>query len=504
MKKHTLALVLVALAAQGCSDDSAGANNAGGGGFGTLTPEGPRVSGARLGMVSAGGSMGVGYDLDGDGDPEEIDIDGDGISDGEDIDGDGTITVWDNLRQGDVPSDPRAELPSVDPDLFRRLDPNVPVANAGPDGQVNEPGAVMNALPTDLLRSRSQGGQGSCAAFTVAAAATLVRRNYESMSNPMVNTDAFWASPSWLYARMVRDRMGMCNQGTTLGDGLNNLVTTGAASWAEQPYRSGDMPTLCESIDDTTAMAPHRFRIGGHTNIRGTGMAFRARVRESLAAGVPVVFGVNLPEGFMEFRATTQNVNVREPFRGTGMCQGSNHCGGHAMLIVGYDDSKSAYRVLNSWGTDWGDGGYLWWDYAALEGLQNLHASVILPMPAAPTALGAPDAMGLTLTMPMGSQPVVTQQVINAGESPTWTMIVRGVFNEPVTVTRLRAEIDGSGFNFDVNTALSYGDLTFLLPGDGAPAMGTAVTLTVTAKLRNGTMVDRNLMVMAPAPTMTP
>lgn len=32
--------------------------------------------------------------------------------------------------------------------------------------------------------------------------------------------------------------------------------------------------------------------------------------------------------------------------------------GGHAILFVGYDDSKSLFKFKNSWGTSWGDNGY--------------------------------------------------------------------------------------------------------------------------------------------------
>lgn len=32
--------------------------------------------------------------------------------------------------------------------------------------------------------------------------------------------------------------------------------------------------------------------------------------------------------------------------------------GGHAVLFVGYDDSKSMFKFKNSWGTSWGDNGY--------------------------------------------------------------------------------------------------------------------------------------------------
>ena len=33
------------------------------------------------------------------------------------------------------------------------------------------------------------------------------------------------------------------------------------------------------------------------------------------------------------------------------------------MVIIGYDDSKGSFRVLNSWSTGWADHGEAWIDY---------------------------------------------------------------------------------------------------------------------------------------------
>jgi cathepsin K len=35
----------------------------------------------------------------------------------------------------------------------------------------------------------------------------------------------------------------------------------------------------------------------------------------------------------------------------------------HAIVLVGWDDSKHAWLLKNSWGTDWGEDGYMWIDY---------------------------------------------------------------------------------------------------------------------------------------------
>lgn len=37
----------------------------------------------------------------------------------------------------------------------------------------------------------------------------------------------------------------------------------------------------------------------------------------------------------------------------------------HAVTIVGWDDSKQAYLVKNSWGPNWGDKGYIWVEYGS-------------------------------------------------------------------------------------------------------------------------------------------
>lgn len=40
--------------------------------------------------------------------------------------------------------------------------------------------------------------------------------------------------------------------------------------------------------------------------------------------------------------------------------------GGHAFLVVGYDDDKNALKVVNSWGGAWGQDGFGWMDYSYL------------------------------------------------------------------------------------------------------------------------------------------
>lgn len=87
-------------------------------------------------------------------------------------------------------------------------------------------------------------------------------------------------------------------------------------------------------------------RLIEYRRIYDEGYARVAAVRAAIAHGHPVCFGLDVTQGFIdeEFDATHPLDPLDE-----------SPVGGHAMLIVGYQGD--AFRVLNSWGPRWADGG---------------------------------------------------------------------------------------------------------------------------------------------------
>jgi hypothetical protein len=77
-------------------------------------------------------------------------------------------------------------------------------------------------------------------------------------------------------------------------------------------------------------------------------------VKKSLAESKPVVIGMNCPDSFLA---------ARDVWRPRESPVGSY--GGHAMCVVGYDDTKynGAFEVQNSWGDKWGNAGFIWIPY---------------------------------------------------------------------------------------------------------------------------------------------
>jgi C1A family cysteine protease len=71
----------------------------------------------------------------------------------------------------------------------------------------------------------------------------------------------------------------------------------------------------------------------------------------------PVLMGMTVYNSF-ESDSVAKTGVMPMPFKGDKVL------GGHAVLAVGYDDSKSVLIVRNSWGASWGDKGYFYMPYA--------------------------------------------------------------------------------------------------------------------------------------------
>jgi len=83
-------------------------------------------------------------------------------------------------------------------------------------------------------------------------------------------------------------------------------------------------------------------------------------IKECLADGNCIVFGFCLYSSFESEQVARTGV-VPLPNTQIEQCKG-----GHAVLLVGYDDLKRHWIVRNSWGAQWGDQGYCYFPYEYL------------------------------------------------------------------------------------------------------------------------------------------
>lgn len=85
-------------------------------------------------------------------------------------------------------------------------------------------------------------------------------------------------------------------------------------------------------------------KLGGYFSIDG-GAASPLAIRQALAEGYPVAVALLVDQAF-------------EQSTGTVTALTGNVVGGHDIAILGY--KPGFFRIVNSWGTSWGDGGYAW------------------------------------------------------------------------------------------------------------------------------------------------
>jgi hypothetical protein len=189
-----------------------------------------------------------------------------------------------------------------------------------------------------------QGQQGSCVAFAVAFALKTYQEAIER--NWPINREHIF-SPAFIYNQV---KLSDCQGGSTFPDALNFLTTAGVVSLAAFPYTDAECDRVPEPLVQQSARefrADHWRRINTLDEME---------VKTHIAAGFPVLFGMDVDAAFQHLAAGS----IYQNFQGPSL-------GGHAMILTGYDDQKGAFHILNSWGTGWSDGGRGWISYGALR-----------------------------------------------------------------------------------------------------------------------------------------
>jgi C1A family cysteine protease len=187
-----------------------------------------------------------------------------------------------------------------------------------------------------------QGQLGSCTAFSMGKGL----REYIANKNGEKATPV---SAMWLY---YNERAHMGSQyikqdsGAMLADGEYVLLNQGDAEETAWPYDIAKF-TLKPSKASNATAAAHKIQASQD-------LASFDDVKAAIAAGQAVAFGFTVYESFENIGADGV---MPMPKPGEGVL------GGHAVLAVGYDDTKKLLTVRNSWGTSWGDQGYFYMPY---------------------------------------------------------------------------------------------------------------------------------------------
>lgn len=208
-------------------------------------------------------------------------------------------------------------------------------------------GAVF--LPTQVDLSdcvppvRHQGKDGTCTAWATAYyAMTTMYCIDHRISTSERNLEAYQFSPLYAF-QATQDRPGSCT-----GAGFEAVAQTlhlkGCASLQTVPFVQADCDGTPSAAADDEART---HRISSYRRV-----AFdEYSIKRALASDHVVVFGASVDDSFVSYSGGVVSEQM-----GAGTF-------GHSMTLVGYDDARNAFKLVNSWGTEWGENGYGWVDY---------------------------------------------------------------------------------------------------------------------------------------------
>ena len=216
---------------------------------------------------------------------------------------------------------------------------NVVVLPPPPSGSL--PTSYQLAAPTP----GNQGNEFACVVFATTYAARSIEQYYRSNAGSYSLASNIF-SPEYVYdqTKFSSD----CGAGTSVGTALEFMKQSGVCTWQTMPFSDVNgcsvVPTGAQNAEAAN------FKIGGYSKIISSD---QTAIKTMISSKHPVIFNVSVDDGFIAAKTDF----TWSSYSGSG---GLPHC----LTIVGYDDSKHAFRIINSWGTGWGGGGFCWIDYS--------------------------------------------------------------------------------------------------------------------------------------------
>src|SRR5579864_6860535 len=205
------------------------------------------------------------------------------------------------------------------------------------------PAEFLTALPSKVdLRRRcpkvyNQGQLGSCTANAIAGAI-----EFERIKQKL--TDFVPSRLFIYYNERVIEGTVRSDSGAQLRDGIKSVASQGVCPEPEWPY----------NIAKFTTKPPARAYADAKLD---RAISYQSIVQDlnqmkgCIASGYPFVFGFTVYQSF-ESAAVAKSGTLEMPKFS------EKRIGGHAVMAVGYDDSKRTFLVRNSWGPSWGKKGY--------------------------------------------------------------------------------------------------------------------------------------------------
>jgi tetratricopeptide (TPR) repeat protein len=199
-------------------------------------------------------------------------------------------------------------------------------------------GAVLPSsidYSADICLPRMQGGQGACVGFAMSYLASYHEKKETG------NAEVF--APAFIYH--------LANNGLDKGA----IITEAFEVWRSKGI-CHEYSMLYNEYDHKSTPTEQAQSEARKYRIQGSFPLWNLEeLKYQLSIGNPLLISVIADQSLWDLRA--------EPWtKRYGKVNGA-----HAMLVIGYDDERSAVKVINSWGRSWGENGYGWISYSLFD-----------------------------------------------------------------------------------------------------------------------------------------
>ncbi len=218
--------------------------------------------------------------------------------------------------------------------------------------------SLYSTLPTSYSLKKyapipkSQGQFGTCVGWSTAYAGMTILESISKKRTNKTTTTSNTFSPGFIYKQIKSSNDAYCKFGSSIKEALTIMQTKGVCKYSDMTEIN--CPTY---ISPTVFTKARSYKITDFAKIFSLfdSKDYKIKaVKKSLSENNPVIIGMNLPKSFYKAKGAwvpTESSNLTY--------------GGHAMCVIGYDDNKygGAFEIMNSWGTNWGNEGFIWVKY---------------------------------------------------------------------------------------------------------------------------------------------